>query len=39
VRALLVGAVSVAGPITRLVELDRVGAKVKAAAEAIAARL
>jgi DNA-binding IclR family transcriptional regulator len=39
VRALLVGAVSVAGPITRLVELDRVGARVKAAAEAIAARL
>lgn len=39
VRALLVGAVSVAGPITRLVELDRFGDRVKAAAEAIAARL
>lgn len=39
VRALLVGAVSVAGPITRLIELDRFGDRVKAAAEAIAARL
>jgi DNA-binding IclR family transcriptional regulator len=39
VRALLVGAVSVAGPVARMAELDRFAEEVKAAAEAIAARL
>lgn len=39
VRARLIGAVSAAGPITRLVELDRVADRVRVAASAIAARL